>query len=270
MKFQLPWSTNHCAAIQRLPMTASTNTAVFYPTGDGQPVAETFAHLYAILMTIEVLRLYLQGQRAIVLGNQFLYYEQGSPQKRIAPDVFVVFGVEPGGRDNFKIWEEGAVPSVVFEMTSPGTKKEDDSTKKDLYAQLGVDEYWQFDPKGEWIGEKLRGYRLERGQYQLIADNTSLALGLQLVVDDSLVHSPTTLIAFYRLTTGEKLLLPVEWRARAIDAQQTADAARQEAAAAEQKALLAERETAAAEAKNLELATKLAAYEARFGSLEEP
>jgi Uma2 family endonuclease len=228
-------------------MTASTNTAIFYPTGDGQPVAETFAHLYAILMTIEVLRIYLQGQRAIVLGNQFLYYEQGSPQKRIAPDVFIVFGVEPGGRDNFKTWEEGAVPSVVFEMTSPGTKKEDDGVKKELYAQIGVTEYWQFDPKGEWIGEKLRGYRLESGQYQAIADGISRVLDLRLAVDDSLINSPTTLIAFHRLTTGEKLLLPVEWQARAIDAQQQA---------------------MAAAAKNSELAAKLAAYEARFGPIE--
>jgi Uma2 family endonuclease len=214
-------------------MTASTNTAIFYPTGDGQPVAETFAHLYAILMTLEVLRLYLQEQRAIVLGNQFLYYEQNRPHKRIAPDVFVVFGVEPGGRDNFKIWEEGAVPSVVFEMTSPGTKKEDDGTKKALYAQIGVAEYWQFDPKGEWITEKLRGYRLESGQYQSITDNTSLALNLRLAVDDSLVNSPTPLIAFYRLATGEKLPLPVEWQARAIEAE-----------------------------------AKLTAYEARFGPLQ--
>jgi Uma2 family endonuclease len=263
-------------------MTASIDTAIHYPTGDGQPVAETFAHLYAILMTIEVLRLYLQGQQAIVLGNQFLYYERGQPQKRVAPDVFVAFGVESGSRDNFKTWEEGTVPSVVFEMTSPGTKKEDDGNKKNLYAQIGVAEYWQFDPKGDWIVEKLRGYRLQSGEYQLIADNVSLALGLRLAVDESLVYSPTTLIAFYRITTGEKLLLPAEWQTKAIDAERNALLARQEAIDAErnaslarQKAIDAERnaslarqEAAISEAKNLELAAKLAAYKARFGLIE--
>jgi Uma2 family endonuclease len=176
-------------------MTASTNTAIYYPCGDGQPVAETFAHLYAILITIEVLRLSLQGQPALVLGNQFLYYEQGNPKKRVAPDVFVAFGVVPGDRDNYKIWEEGVVPAVVFEMTSPGTRKEDDGEKKTLYAQLGVAEYWQFDPRGDWVSEKLRGYRLEGGVYQPIADNISLALDLRLGVDDSLLYSPTALIA---------------------------------------------------------------------------
>jgi Uma2 family endonuclease len=228
-------------------MTVATNTAIHYPTGDGQPVAETFAHLYAILMTIEVLRLYLQGQRATVLGNQFLYYEQGNPSKRVAPDVFVIFDVEPGGRDNYKIWEEGSVPSVTFEMTSPGTKMEDDGLKKQLYAQIGVQEYWQFDPKGEWIKEYLRGYRLENGQYQLIVDNISSVLQLRLEVDNSLVNSPTALIAFYRLDTGEKLLWPVEMQAKMRLAEQDATSAQQEI---------------------LELSAQLAAYKARFGSLD--
>jgi Uma2 family endonuclease len=270
-------------------MTVATNTAIHYPTGDGQPVAETFAHLYAILMTIELLRLYLQGQQATILGNQFLYYEQGTPSKRIAPDVFVIFDVEPGGRDNYKIWEEGSVPRVTFEMTSPSTKKEDDGPKKKLYAQIGVQEYWQFDPKGEWIQEQLRGYRLENGQYESIADNISSVLQLRLEVDNSLISSPTALIAFYRLDTGEKLLLPVELQAKmriaeqeallskqeavsakqeAVSAQQKALFSEQEAASAQQEALLSRQEAAFTKQEALELAAQLAAYKARFGSLD--
>ena len=49
------------------------NTQIIYPSGDGQPVAETFDHLYALLITLEVLKQYLAGQQATVLGNQFLY-----------------------------------------------------------------------------------------------------------------------------------------------------------------------------------------------------
>jgi Uma2 family endonuclease len=249
-------------------MTVATNPAVHYPNGDGQPVAETFAHLYAILMTIEMLRLYLQGQQATVLGNQYLYYEQGNPNKRIAPDVFVIFDVEPGGRDNYKIWEERSVPSVTFEMTSPSTEKEDDGPKKQLYAQIGVQEYWQFDPKGEWIKEQLRGYRLENGQYQLIANNISSVLQLRLEVDNSLVSSPTALIAFYRLDTGEKLLWPVELQAKARIAEQEALLSKQEAASAQQKALSSEQEAASARQEAQELSAQLAVYKARFGSLD--
>ncbi|MEM8603275.1 MAG: Uma2 family endonuclease [Cyanobacteria bacterium P01_H01_bin.121] len=174
-----------------------------YVTGDGTPVAETFDHLYVLLVTLEILKQYLQGQQATVLGNQFLYYAQGFPRLRVAPDVMVIFNVEPGGRDNYKIWEEGQVPMVIFEMTSQGTQTQDEIHKKTLYEQMGVAEYWQFDPKGEWLAAKLQGYRLDNDRYQPIADNQSQVLQLQLVVEDKL-------IGFYRLDTGEKLLAPQE------------------------------------------------------------
>jgi Uma2 family endonuclease len=184
-------------------MTTTIASPIHYPSGDGQPVAETFDHLYVILITIEVLRLYLQHEQACILGNQFLYYEEGSPNKRCAPDVMVIFGVKPGSRDNYKIWEEGESPRVVFEMTSPSTKKEDEGFKKNLYAEIGIPEYWQFDPKGQWIKEKLRGFRLVDGEYVPIVNSQSNGLGLRLEVDG-------TLISFYRLDNGEKLLIPLE------------------------------------------------------------
>jgi Putative restriction endonuclease len=102
-------------------MTAMVTPPIHYPAGDGQPVAETFDHLYVILITIEVLRQYLEEVQAVVMGNQYLYYSQGYPRLRCAPDVMVIFGVEPRSRDNYKIWEEGAVPRVIFEMTSAST-----------------------------------------------------------------------------------------------------------------------------------------------------
>jgi Uma2 family endonuclease len=184
-------------------MTSVITIPIQYPSGDGQPVAETFDHLYVILITIAVLRQYLQPEKACILGNQFLYYAQGLPRLRCAPDVMVIFGVEPGGRDNYKIWEEGEIPRIVFEVTSPSTKKEDDGFKKQLYEQIGIKEYWQFDPKGEWIPEKLRGYRLINDAYVPIENSQSQALNLRLAVDGKL-------IAFYRLDNGEKLLIPDE------------------------------------------------------------
>jgi Uma2 family endonuclease len=120
---------------------ASPTPIDLYPSGDGQPVAETFDHLYAILMTIELLRLYLSGQQATVLGNQYLYYSQCYPKLRIAPDVMVIFDVAPGGRDNYKICEEGAIPRIAFEITSPSTCNQDEGFKKDLYEQMGIQEY---------------------------------------------------------------------------------------------------------------------------------
>jgi Uma2 family endonuclease len=211
-------------------MTATSPqlSAASYPSTDGEPVAETFVHLYAMLITLEVLRQYLAGQQATVLSNQFLYYAQGFPKLRVAPDVMVIFEVEPGGRDNYKIWEEGQTPAVIFEMTSAGTQAQDQSFKKTLYAQLEVEEYWLFDPKGEWIPEKLRGYRLQGEEYVPITDSISQRLNLRLVVED-------TLIGFYRLDTGEKLLIPDELSAALSESttQLTRERQRREALEAE-------------------------------------
>ncbi len=152
---------------------------IIYPSSDGEPLAESYDHLYVIMTTLAMLLHHLKGQQATVLADQFLYYAPGFPRLRVAPDVMVIFNVAPGGRDNYKIWEEGQVPSVIFEMTSPGTQSKDDVEKKNLYESLGVTEYWQFDPRGEWIPERLRGYRLQgdlEQAYVPITNNQSLVV----------------------------------------------------------------------------------------------
>jgi hypothetical protein len=138
----------------------------------------------------------------------------------------VIFDVAPGGRDNYKIWEEGQVPSVIFEVTSAGTQAQDQNFKKTLYEQLEVEEYWLFDPKGEWIEEQLRGYRLHRGEYELITDGRSQPLQLRLQPEDQL-------IAFYREDTGEKLLIPSELRQALRQAETQVEQERQRAEQAE-------------------------------------
>lgn len=184
-------------------LTNQAKTDIIYPSSDGEPVAETFVHFRAISIIQGLLERYLLGQEVTVLANQFLYYSEGLPRIRIAPDVMVIFNVKSGGRDNYKIWEEKEIPSIIFEITSPSTKSEDQGYKKTLYQQLGVKEYWLFDPKGEWIKEQLIGYHLEAENYRLIQDNYSIVLNLKLKVEGGL-------IGFYREDTGEKLLIPQE------------------------------------------------------------
>lgn len=161
----------------------------------------------------------------------------------------VIFDVAPGGRDNYKIWEEGQVPKVIFEMTSKGTKNQDQEFKKILYEQLGVFEYWLFDPREEWIKEKLKGYRLQEDTYQLITDGRSEPLQLRLVIEEEL-------IGFYPEDTGEKLLIPNEL-AEAL-AQETT--ARQDA-----EAKLEETQQRLADTRTL-----LQQYQEQFGNLLNP
>jgi Uma2 family endonuclease len=222
---------------------------IFYPSSDGEPLAESYDHLYVIMTTLAMLLAHLKGQQATVLADQFLYYAQGFPRLRVAPDVMVIFNVEPGGRDNYKTWEEGQVPAVIFEMTSPGTRDKDDVEKKHLYESLGVTEYWQFDPRGEWIPDKLKGYQLageEEPVYVTIADNLSEVLQLRLVVEDKI-------IAFYRLDDGVKLL-PLEELNMALE---------QQSQQIEAESQRADREAQ----KNRELEAQIALYQQRFGEL---
>jgi Uma2 family endonuclease len=197
----------------------SSQPEIVYPSSDGEPLAETYDHLIAITTTLLILLQHLEGQQATVLANQFLYYAQGFPRLRVAPDVMVIFDVAPGGRDNYKTWIEGQVPAVIFEMTSPSTRIQDEIEKKQLYESIGVIEYWQFDPRGEWIPEKLRGYRLtgelER-VYMPILDNCSEVLQLQLSVDQNI-------IAFHRLDNGTKLLTTKELTISLEQAEQRAE-----------------------------------------------
>ncbi|MDY7015473.1 MAG: Uma2 family endonuclease [Cyanobacteriota bacterium] len=233
---------------------------IIYPSSDGEPLAETYDHLYAILATLEVLKQYLKERQATVLANQNLFYAQGYPKLRVAPDVMVIYDVEPGGRDSYKLWEEKQVPQVIFEITSKKTQTEDRRNKKDLYERLEVKEYWLFDPKGEWIEEKLRGYRLRGERYEPISDSRSEPLQLRLAVEDKL-------IGFYREDTGEKLLIPAELAAALqrsmsarLDAEQLAEAERQRAETERQRAEV-ERQRAD------ELAALLERYRSQFGDL---
>jgi Uma2 family endonuclease len=213
--------------------------SIIYPSSDNEPLAETFIHLYAILTTLEVLKQYLEGQQATVLANQFLYYAQGFPKMRVAPDVMVIYDVAPGGRDNYKMWEEGQAPSVVFEMTSAFTQEQDKVTKKSLYEQMGVKEYWLFDPKGEWVKGQLQGYRLapvtvegeETELYVPITDDRSEPLELRVLVEGQV-------LGVYREDTGEKLLLPTEL---AEELRRTVDSLEQERSRAKQANQRAER-----------------------------
>ncbi|MEZ4734484.1 MAG: Uma2 family endonuclease [Caldilineaceae bacterium] len=86
----------------------------------------------------------------------------------MAPDCFVVFGVAPHKRRTYKLWEEGAGPAVAIEVSSRKTRREDLTTKKQLYAQLGVREYFIYDPTADYLQPPLVGFTLTGSGYQLM------------------------------------------------------------------------------------------------------
>src|SRR5436853_4197283 len=99
---------------------------VYYPESDGQPMAETDVHRRMIVYLTTALENFFRDESDIyVSGDLLLYYTEGDPKKRVAPDVFVVRGVPKGNRRIYKLWEERRPPDVVFELSSRQTWRED-------------------------------------------------------------------------------------------------------------------------------------------------
>ena len=139
---------------------------VHYPSSDGKPMAENDAQRSAIMYGIGALSRHFGDRPDVyVSGDLLIYYEEGNPRVSIAPDVFVVFGVEKRQRPNYKLWEEGRAPAFVLEVASPSTWREDVGPKRSVYARLGVREYWRYDPAGEHLPARLQGERLTRTGY---------------------------------------------------------------------------------------------------------
>jgi Uma2 family endonuclease len=197
-------------------------SSVIYPESDGQPMTESDATRDYLTYCVEVLRLYFQSRQSIyVSGNLFIYYEEGNSKAVISPDVFVIFGVSNRNRRSYKSWQESdKLPSFIIEITSRSTKKQDEVEKPQLYASLGVAEYFQYDPTADYLKPQLKGFCLVDGQYQPLpteqtTNGTSfisspiLGLDLQLQTTNQptvgLVPLPKEL-RFYDPQTGLKLL----------------------------------------------------------------
>lgn len=196
-----------------MDVITQVKTAIIYPESDGSPIGETDLHISLLTYLREALLDYFRDDPQLyVAANLFLYYEEGNPTAVVAPDVFVVRGVPKGNRRIYKLWEEGQVPQVVFELTSRSTRLDDLGTKRALYAMLGVSEYYIYDPYGDYLEPRLWAYHLETkegtAEYGRVLDAViqSQVLGLDLIPEGDLLRLRNS-------QTGQKLLTPFEAQA---------------------------------------------------------
>jgi Uma2 family endonuclease len=122
--------------------------------------------------TTEALRVWFeQKENVYVSGNLFIIYEENKTEKRVAPDTFVVFGMSKEDRVSYKIGAEGGkAPDFVLETTSKGTVTKDREQNPLIYRALGVKEYFQYDPSGDYLKPlPLQGVRLVKGNYVAIS-----------------------------------------------------------------------------------------------------
>ena len=106
----------------------------------------------------------------LVAEQSNLVYDSAVRGSVVAPDAFVVFGVDAEsierGRRSYRIEEWGPPPAFVLEVASESTAARDLGEKRDIYARMGAQEYWRLDRTGEYYGEPLVGERLVNGEYE--------------------------------------------------------------------------------------------------------
>ncbi len=168
-----------------------------------------------------------------ISGTVFVSYDRSNGNARVAPDLFIAFGVPAAViRDhlpNFWLWETGKAPDFALEVASKSTAANDLGSKRRLYERLGIPEYWRLDPSpgAGLYGQPLAGDRLVDGRYVPVqlytgADGSTRAFSELLVLE---FH--------WSEATGFDLLDPAT--GRSID-QMTAIAERAEAAEAQRNA----------------------------------
>ena len=169
---------------------------IAYPSSDGERMAEGDLQYIALTDTVDALRTRFSERSGVyVAGDMLIYYRKGDVSSRVAPDVYVVFGANGNHpRMSWLVWEEGLPPTFVMEIGSPSTWRRDAGEKRDIYARIGVAEYWRFDAMGGLFSPGLIGERLVDGAYRSLDVHTddsgdlrghSPSLGLDLCVREN-------------------------------------------------------------------------------------
>ena len=233
-----------------------------YPSSDGERMAETDFQSTPLINTVSALRVrYHDRPDVYVAGDMLIYYHMNRTDLSIAPDVYAVFGA-PGNhpRDSWLVWREGKAPDFVLEIASEGTWRRDVGVKRDTYAQIGVAEYWRFDPTGRFFTPPLVGERLVGTEYRPVAvveDEAGIWRGHSAIFELDICVLPGLDLRLFDPATGE--WLPTHWesetgRQAAESALQASETSRQNTEAALQASETARR---AAEAEIARLRAEL-------------
>jgi Uma2 family endonuclease len=136
--------------------TARPHDPTVYPVEE--KVGEDILQRWIVELLRPLLQRWLEQRHveAFVGADQFVYWKQYDPHKRVAPDLYVLPGVSPTTYvRSWKTWETGIAPSFSLEVVSSDWEK-DYSEAPPLYEAAGVQELVIFDPAAE---ERPRGAR---------------------------------------------------------------------------------------------------------------
>ena len=169
------------------------DNGIYYPDSDDEPMADNGAQAEAMVYVATALKTRYEDLNDVnVIMNMFVYYVEGDRFSNFAPDIAVIIGARgKHRRHSWMVWREGVVPTLIIEFSSPRTRRGDAIGKRELYARIGVGEYWRVDPIGTQPIPVIAGDRLVNGRYEPIEVSTdesgvrrghSATLGLDLCV----------------------------------------------------------------------------------------
>lgn len=100
----------------------------------------------------------LKGSICIVsIENLDFKYHPDVNDDYLCPDIMIICD-----RKKLKGGAYSGIPKFIVEVLSHSTAKRDRTTKKDIYENAGVEEYWIVSPKGS-----IEIYYLQNGKYVL-------------------------------------------------------------------------------------------------------
>ena len=179
--------------------SAPTDASIFYPEEDGEPMAVSDLHRRILIQTLQVLdEHFKQDPGAYVSGDILIYYVEGDSRKSVSPDVLVAFGLGKKPRPNYLVWIEGKVPDFAMEFSSKNTYQNDLGRKMELYAALGIQDYFLCDIEGLYLPSPLMGFTLVDGVYVPISADV-----------DGGLHSPALNLDFHIGDVGRWVHTPV-------------------------------------------------------------
>ncbi len=141
---------------------------------DYEPLPDAMKQEPFFTETMQVVRTFFLGRSAaLVSGDSPIYYDdEEGVQQIVRPDCYVAFDVDEEAirrRNGYFLRDVGRSPDFALEIASESTHTEDTGRKREIYARLGISEYWRFDNTGgEFYPEPLAGELLAGGEYRPI------------------------------------------------------------------------------------------------------
>lgn len=132
---------------------------------DEEEMSETTLHFELVNYLFNALKLFFgERENVFVASNLRISYDEQNPLRWFAPDVLVAFETANRERSSYDLKTEGQMPQIIFEIASSQTAYKDMGEKYNVYARLGVEEYYLLDPERNLLPDTLMAYQRKGGK----------------------------------------------------------------------------------------------------------